>query len=168
MLAEDGHVAAVKDGREYRFAPIFARTAAIGSPTDIVDTLVALYEGPHRWQLVAARVVLHAYCDDDPSALCGHGLESGAMPDKELLLIARHLLQHALIGTEDVRHSESTPTTRGFDVAEYVAAAQVHLGLSATDAMQLTMTQFRRMMRLKYPEPERPDMDAYRAWKATL
>lgn len=156
MLVECGYVkATASDGTEWGFLPSFARIATLGSPQEIV----ALYAQLHGPQAVdVARYVLACLCEqEDATALVGwlddEGWHAGLMPPTEQILIARHLMQHGIIGKarpgsgkSDGKYSDS------FNAAEFVSAARVHLGLSSADAEALSMTEFQTMMELKFPE----------------
>lgn len=154
MLVECGFTRAVSnDGREWTFAPSFDRIASLGHPAEIVALFVALH-GPDAAD--AAAYILACLCEqDDATPLIGYrdeaGWHVGEMPAVEQVIIARHLMQHGIVG-------KAKPGTVGgdfsdhFDASEYVAAARVHLGLSSADAGALSMTEFQKMLEMKFPE----------------
>jgi hypothetical protein len=173
VLVECGFVRATTgDGREWTFAPTFRRIAEIGSPHDIVATFAALHDPAKA--APAARLVLACLCEqDDPTPLIGGeqiDLADPAtpavpiaplMPEAEQIIIARHLMQHGICGTA---RPEKTGAQGGkysdrFDVAEYVAAARAHLGMSREDAEGLSMTELQQMLRMKFPEAHKPERD---------
>lgn len=103
-----------------------------------------------------AMLVLTCCGDDDISELIGHYDEKlnrveGLMPVAEMIIVARHLMKHGVIG-------QSKPSEGGgeysatFDPSEYVDAAIIHFGISQVEAWALTMTQFTRMLDMKFPE----------------
>ncbi len=183
MLVECGFVRAVTDdGQEFTFRPSLARMASLGSPHEIVATFTALH-GPNAAK--EAAYVLACCCDqEDPAPLIG-GLKvnaadpnapaeviPGAMPEAEQIVIARHLMQHGIVG-------KARPDKRGdgqfsdrFDAAEYIAAATVHLGLSDADAAALSMTDFQIRFAMKFPEANKkrdvPTREEYAAGMARL
>lgn len=173
MLVECGLVRVTAgDGTEVTFRPSFGRLAALASPEGLVE-LYARLHGPHAE--AAAADVLAGLCDpEDREALPAlifapagalrplsevFGSEPPAatvpMPPGVRVIIARHLLQHGMVG-------KARPDAKGaakagqyaqrFNVAEYVAAARVHLGMSAADAEALSMTEFQTMLEMKFPE----------------
>ncbi len=162
MLVECGFTsAATEDGQEFTFRPSFGRIASLGDPHEIVSLYAALH-GP-RAEAEAA-YVLACLCDqEDPTPLIGgvktFPKEPGrqdeiilpAMSASEMVLIARHLMKHGIVGTakpgtQDGKYSDS------FNASEYVSAARVHLGLSSADAEALSMTEFQRMLHMKFPD----------------
>ena len=173
MLVECGFARAqMPDGQEYTFRPSFARIAALGSPSGIVQVYADLH-GPQASR--TAGYVLAVLCDqDDPTPLIGwydaYGWHPGAMPAAEQVILARHLMHHGIIG-------KAKPGKGGgqyapeFHAAEYVAAARVHLGLSTADAESLSMTEFQTAFEMKFPEAkaaEVPSRDEYQAFMAKM
>jgi hypothetical protein len=184
VLVECGFVrAAASDGGEWTFTPSLARIAALGDPHEIV----ALYASLHGTNAAqAAAYVLAGLCDqDDPSPLIGwheDALEEGGrpilrwhagqMPEVEQIVIARHLMQHGIVGKAKPEQQGSGKYSDRFDAAEYIAAARVHLGLSSADAEALSMTEFQTMLEMKFPDatkaskrdvPTREEYDAQMA-----
>jgi hypothetical protein len=169
MLIECGYVRATAgDGTEYTFAPSLSRIASLGTPQQIVSLYADLH-GPRATQ--DAAYVLACLCEqDDPTPLIGwsdgDGQHPGAMPADEQIIIARHLMQHGIVGkarpgTKAGAYSDS------FHAAEYIAAACVHLGLTRADAESLSMSEFQTMFEMKFPESkakELPGRDAYKAF----
>jgi Family of unknown function (DUF6246) len=138
-----------------------------------VELYVALH-GPRADR--EASYVLACLCDqEDPTPLVGwhdsEGHHPGMMPATEQILIARHLMQHGIVG-------KAKPGTKGgdysdkFDASEYVSAARVHLGLSSADAEALSMTEFQTMLEMKFPELAKandiPTREEYEAAMAAL
>lgn len=158
MLTECGFVRAVDgEGQEWTFTPSLRNIAALGDPHEIVRLYAGLH-GPDAEK--EAAYVLAGLCDqDDPTPLLGTwqpteaGLSRvpGSMPGPEMVLIARHLMQHGIIGTAKPSTGDGKFSDR-FDAAEYVSAARVHLGLSSQDAEALSMTEFQQMFAMKFPE----------------
>ena len=165
MLVECGYVKAqAPDGTEYTFAPSLGRVAALGSPAEIVEIYAGLH-GPQAASLSA--YVLAVMCEqEDPTPLIGwrdeDGWSDGAMPVSERIIIARHLMQHGIVGK--AKPDSSKPTEQGkysdtFNAAEYIAAARVHFGLSSDDAAASSMTEFQQMLKMKFPDADKPARD---------
>lgn len=91
---------------------------------------------------------------------------NAGMPASEQIIIARHLMEHGIVG-------KAKPLTGGgsfsdsFDASEYIAAACVHLGLTRSDAEQLSMTEFQIMFEMKFPDQNKkadvPTREEYEA-----
>lgn len=173
MLIECGFtLAQMPDGSEFTFTPSLGRIAALGSPSGIVRVYADLH-GPQASR--TAGYVLAVLCDqDDPTPLIGwydaHGWHPGVMPAAEQIILARHLMQHGIIG-------KAKPGKGGgqyaqeFHAAEYIAAARVHLGLSSADAEALSMTEFQTAFKMKFPEQkarELPSREEYRELMAKI
>lgn len=164
MLVECGFVRVWAGDGEWSFTPSLARIAGLGGPREVVALYAALH-GPNAAQ--EAAYVLAGLCDqDDASALIGWrdegGWHAGQMPEAELIIIARHLMQHGMVGK--ARPEGDAPAEQGaysdsFDASEYVAAARVHLGLSSADAEALSMTEFQRMLEMKFPDSAKKKRD---------
>lgn len=169
MLVECGFTRVMLgDGSEWTFTPSFARITALGDPFEIVRIFGALHgDGAPQ----AAAYVLAVLCDqEDATPLTGwHELPTeqkgpltwhpGAMPDSEMVIIARHLMQHGICGQSrpapDGDEQRDGKFSDRFDAAEFVAAARVHLGMSAADAEALSMTEFQRLLDQKFPDRNR-------------
>jgi hypothetical protein len=164
VLVEHGFTCAtLPDGTEYSFTPSLGRVAALGSPREIVELYAELHGS--RAPAIASQV-LAGFCDqEDATALIGWlGLPAtgaarwhpGVMPEAEQVIIARHLMQHAIAG----KARPGTPTEkRGeyateFHVAEHIAAARVHLGLSAEEALACSMSELQQLVETKFPDPK--------------
>lgn len=159
-LTEIGQVGIMTgDGREYVLHPSLFNMAAIGSPEEIVSTYAALHGSD---ALNAARVVILA-CGGDLELTGCYG-ETGEMPNADQIIIARHLMQHGIVGRVKKGGSGGKYSPR-FDAAEYILAAQAHFGMTRSDAGELTMTEFSMLLDMKFPEQkthEKPTQDDYR------
>ena len=166
ILTEIGQVGVTtKDGREYTLHPSFFNIASIGSPEEIVSTYAALHGSD---ALNAARVVILA-CGGDFELTGCYG-ETGEMPDADQIIIARHLMQHGIVGRVKKSGSGGKYSPR-FDAAEYILAAQAHFGMTRADAGELTMTEFGMLLDMKFPEQkthEKPTQDDYRALERAI
>lgn len=178
MLVECGFVRAqAPDGSEVTFTPSLGRIAALGHPAEIVGLYAELH-GPGAER--AAAYVLHALCDqageDAAAKLIGwHDLDAqgvpwvaGAMPAREQVIIAQHLMRHGIVGTAQPAQAGSGGYSTEFHAAEYIAAARVHLGLSTADAEALSMTEFQTLMAAKFPEAQRAPIPTAEEYDAAM
>jgi hypothetical protein len=164
VLVECGFVRAIaEDGSEWTFTPSLANIASLGNPGEIV-ALYARLHGPFAEG--AASYVLACLCDqEDPLPLIGGFLIDpcdptipvvdipALMPAAELVIIARHLMQHGIIGKARPGRGDGN-YAETFEAAEYIAAARVHLGMSAADAEALSMTELQLMLEMKFPDSD--------------
>lgn len=77
------------------------------------------------------------------------------MPREDIVIIARQLLLHGIIGQAKVRRlqrHESSNTTNEFRAFDYISAARSHFGMSRDEAARLTMTEFQFLLAAKYPD----------------
>lgn len=175
MLVECGFVRAItSDGSEYTFTPSLARIAALGHPQEIVALFASLH-GPHAAK--EAAYVLAGLCDqDDATPLIGwrdaDGWHAGEMPEAEQIIIARHLMQHGIVGKARPERAGDGEFCDRFDAAQYIAAARVHLGLSTEDAEALSMTELQTLLEMKFPQAARkrdvPTREQYDALMARI
>lgn len=171
MLVVCGYVRVTTgDGEEFTFLPSFGRIASLGKPHEIVK----LYADLHgRAAVETAQYVLACLCEqDDPLPLLGWLDEelkphAGLMPPAEQVLIARHLMQHGIVGKARPGEKGDGKFSDRFDASEFVAAARVHLGLSSADAEALSMTEFQTLLEMKFPDQNRardvPSREEYQA-----
>lgn len=171
MLIECGYVRAVAaDGTEYTFRPSFARIAALGNPKEIVSLYAGLH-GPRA--AIEAAFILATLCEqEDPTPLIGWSdgetHHPGLMPEQEQIVLALHLMKHGTMGTAKPSKKASGGYSDSFNVAEYIAAACVHLGLSRSDAEQLSMTEFQTMFEMKFPDSKAKEVPSREAYKAFM
>lgn len=113
--------------------------------------------------LLASMLVLQACCDDDLTDAIGEWVEEdgtiayqpGLMPKDEIIIFARHLMQHGVVGKAKVRQlqrNETNEATNEFRAIDYIVAAQAHFGMSEAEAASLTMTKFQLLLAAKYPD----------------
>lgn len=178
MLVECGFVrATTSDGAEFSFTPSLGRIAALGDPRELVGLFASLH-GPDAAK--TAPLVLAGLCDqDDLAALIGEPqatakgitFSGGEMPPGERVLIAQHLMRHGMVGrARPGAGAGSGDYAEEFHVAEYIAAARAHLGMSAADAEALSMTELQLMLEMKFPDHAKaagaqdlPSADEYEA-----
>lgn len=147
--------------------------------TSLIRRAIAAYGGIPQWLMAyigrrqfnksviySAMNVMSACCDDNISALIGElrpgrtgrwsfVYRQGAMPVKDMVLIAQSLIQHGIIGKAKVRklqRHEGNEATSGFNAFEYISAARTGLELSRDEAEKLTMTEFQMLLAAKFPD----------------
>ena len=118
-----------------------------------------------RHVLSAAFIIMQACCEEDVSMLIGgwkpaaRGMRyvPGVMPVNDIIIIARNLLDHGIIGKSPLKvpqRSESQKqTTNEFNASQYIISARTHFGMTREEAEDLSMTEFQQMIKNKYPEP---------------
>lgn len=180
MLVEFGHVCVtLADGREFSFTPSFRRIASLGDAEAIVSLYIALH-GPDAYR--EAPYILSCLCDqEDPTPAVGwHEMgedgpvwRDGAINRGDQVILARHLMRHGIVGKSKPDQQGTGKYSARFDVAEYVSAARVHLGLSAAEAESMSMTEFQCLLEMKYPqakeeEKEVPSREEYEAFMSRI
>lgn len=178
MLVADGFVLVqASDGSEFTFTPSFSNLARLGEPAEIVRLYVDLH-GPRADR--EAAFILTTLCDqEDPTPAVGwlsleDGWVDGFLTPESRLVIARHLMQHGMVGKakpEKPGKAQQGRYCAEFNVSEYVAAARVHLGLSRDEALSLSMTEFQNLLEMKYPDTEEkkvPTKDEYDQFMKTV
>lgn len=125
----------------------------------------------------AAMNVMQACCEKDLSPIIGElrpskrGKKaftylSGSMPLSDMIVIARSLITHGIIGKAKVRklqRHESGSYVSEFNAFEYISAARNHFGMTRTEAEQLSMTEFQLMIDAKYPDQKGLTSEEYEA-----
>lgn len=163
---------------DYLFIPSFENLSKLGEPAEIISAYTVLlsnseYEAMNRFsepysylikyinekqllKLQTAKQVLRCCCNDDITDLIGgKKKKKGLMPEQNIFLLAKTLLDYGVTGRAKVRISqrnESKSYTSEFKVNDYINNAIVHLGLSLDEAKKLTMTEYILLMSKKYPD----------------
>lgn len=169
MLVEYGFCRITAGGGEWTFAPSLSRIAALGGPAEIVDFYAELFD--ESLAVRAARYVLATLCEqEDATPLIGwlcadDGSEhAGLMPAGDMVIIARHLMRHGIVGNGKGggrRVSE-------FHAGEFISAARVHLGLSAADAESLSLTELQALFECKFPGQTAADVPSIEEYEAGM
>lgn len=143
-----------------------------------------------RTAIMAAHSVMTACCDDDIGELVGwmkpgktrkRGFvwRLGCMPPENMVIVAKNLMMHGIVGKAKVRklqRYETNETTSEFRAADYIMAARNHFGISREEAENLTMTEFALLLNAKYPNQKGFTREEYdtvmdeddRRWKAMM
>lgn len=125
--------------------------------------------------LNAAYLVMQSCCEDDLTVLIGgwkptaRGVKyvPGVMPVNDIIIIARGLIEHGIIGRSPLkvpqRSENQKRTTSELRMSDYIISARTHFGISREEAEDLTMTEYQQMIKSKYPEPEGMTREQYDA-----
>lgn len=141
---------------------------AVSAYGGVPSWLTAHLKSPQygRKAIIAAMTVLQACCAGAAEPLVGEIVpgksgkwafvyRKGKMTAAEMIIVARSLIVHGVIGKAKVRklqRHESGSASSEFNAFEYISAARTHLGMSREEAEQLTMTEFQLLLAAKYPE----------------
>lgn len=136
-----------------------------GAQMQVMKTISKPVYGRHV--LSAAYIVMQSCCEDDASVLIGgwrptpRGVRyvPGVMPVSDIIIIARNLMQHGIIGKSPLKVPErleehGKKTTNEFHASQYIISARTHFDMSRDEAESLSMTEFQMMIKNKYPEPK--------------
>lgn len=158
-----GEIAIAWQGRDYLFRPTLAAIGSLGTPREIIETLHRVQRSTMDGYVAALAVLSACYVGDpeDTSRLIGHFREVkgrlryvlGAMPAQNVHVLGARMAVAGIVGDPKPRKGGGSPMQE-FDPAEFVGAAQAHLGLSSRDAWQMTMIEFQRAMDAKFPDPK--------------
>ncbi|SMB87348.1 hypothetical protein SAMN05660772_02726 [Pasteurella testudinis DSM 23072] len=117
--------------------------------------------------LMTAVTILTCCCSDDVTAITGYykpggkGLLycPGKLSIKDIITLARHLIDHGIIGTVDLRRDQKDSAkatyTAEFNAEEYISAARCHFGLPRMEAENLTMTEFQMLIKAMYKDSDK-------------
>ncbi|QBZ71422.1 hypothetical protein [Salmonella phage Akira] len=136
-----------------------------GAQMQVMKTISKPVYGRHV--LSAAYIVMQSCCEDDVSVLIGgwkptpRGVRyvPGIMPVSDIIIIARNLMQHGIIGKSPLKvperlEDQGKKTTNEFHASQYIISARTHFDMSRDEAENLSMTEFQMMIKNKYPEPK--------------
>ncbi|SFN90005.1 DUF6246 family protein [Xenorhabdus japonica] len=130
------------------------------------DWLIKLMRKPvfGRSILSTSIIVVQACCNDDVEELIGEWRPGqkgvvyrlGSVPINDIIVIARELITHGVIGKVKIRklqrHEGTEEFSDQFKAIEYINAARAHFNMSREEAEQLTMTEFQMMLKAKFPD----------------
>lgn len=136
-----------------------------GAQMQVMKTISKPVYGRHV--LNAAYIVMQSCCEDDISVLIGgwkptpRGVRyaPGIMPVSDIIIIARNLMQHGIIGKSPLKvperlEEQGKKTTNEFHASQYIISARTHFDMTRDEAENLSMTEFQMMIKNKYPEPK--------------
>ena len=152
----DGYAIVKVGGRSYELTPSFFNIAKIGTPKEIIETFDSVMSGEKNILTSFADACHVLECCGLPTEICG-GIEYNEwqkrtcislrkLPFKDVLILAIHCLKHGICGSnkqiKDNKESGSGEFLKEFNTSEYVLTAVELMGLSMTEAENLTMTKF--------------------------
>lgn len=162
ILKDVGEVGIHAGERDVVLRPSLYAMSELGDPREIVELFGQLMndpvtEGDARMVILNACTVLTLCTDEDISELTGHmgenGFEPGSIPVVEMVILARSLMRHGVVGALPPQESrgDQPDYVSEFDARGFVAAAMAHLGVSESEAWNMTMTSLVGALRSKYP-----------------
>ena len=172
---------------DYVFIPSFENLSKLGEPADIIKAYTVLlsnkpyeimkrFKTPNNYvisslfdeqslQQQTAKRVLKCCCNDDITDLIGEEKKKkGLMPEQNIFLLAKALLDYGVAGFAKVRVSqrnENKSYSSEFKITDYINNARVHLGLSLEAAKKLTMTEYILLMSNKFPDNQGMTREEY-------
>ena len=169
MMTKYGHVCIEWGGVEYRLTPSLKNIATIGSPKEIVDDFKRFLSCGPVWRFAIALGVVNACSDKElPESLTGSvafgKTKSNLMYVKpkhdldmfnDITVLGEHLFIHGVCGRTDEKGGGKP--MESFDAYEIMEIARCHLDLPSEEAKNLTMTEFSRMMKAKFPSEKKED-----------
>lgn len=151
----------------YKLSPTFKNISKLGTPKEIIELFRDFVGATSAMsQYLIGVQVLNACCYPQlPEKLIGRVKASvrgkglvyvqpshGKPMFDDVIVLAHHCLKHGVCGQidSDDEEPEGEPL-KEFDAYNYMELARTHLGLSLDDASNMTMTEFVRMMQIKFP-----------------
>lgn len=172
MKCDIGHFEIKAGERCYNLIPSFENMMKLGSPSDLVNMFKNIHsfgkyenlfaiKSNYMTCVLSAIEIIRACSDEDPSDILvsvepkhnGLSLVMGdnKLPVNDMVIIASGLMRHGVAGaTKDDKKSKGEPATE-IDLWEFAYIAMSHLGMSKLEALSLTMTEFVRIMEIKFP-----------------
>ncbi len=167
ILTEIGEIGVHHNGKTFVLRPSLYAMSKIGSPKEILRTYAFIMleskDKKTRWkQFKEALAVVNCCSEEDLSDVFGYLNDNlkyvkKAAEFRDVLHLARSLLKHGITGTQKPlkkKEPDQSDYLTEFNAGDHVALAIAHLGMSETEAWNLTMTSLVGAMRAKYPEPE--------------
>lgn len=192
ILTDVGEVGIETGAAVYRLRPSFYAMTQIGTPQEIVRVFASVSaDYDHAEKLSDSLTVINACCDTDITPVFGHFespgmakhfvrgyrfghfVERPATPEyvrgeadpEDVLVIARHLLIHGITGAQKPlppKPGQEPEYVHEFNALQHVSLAMAHLGLTSSEAWQLTMTELVGALRAKFP-PQQSNAPGSRA-----
>ncbi len=137
----------------------------MGAYRSIPEWLIKALNKPAfgRKVLSTSMLVMQSCCDEDITPLIGEwrpghsGIvyRSGQMSMADIIILAKSLLDHGIIGQAKLRklqRHETSEYVSEFRAFDYISAAGNHFSMSRTEAEQLTLTEFQLLLNNQYPD----------------
>ncbi|WP_272656371.1 MULTISPECIES: DUF6246 family protein [unclassified Providencia] len=144
---------------------LVARFLTDGRSITVNDWILKhLKRGAYRKILSTAMIVMQACCNKDCDELIGQWragkngttYRMGKLPISDIIVLARELMIHGVIGKVKIRKLQRKESdkefTDSFNAVEYINASRVHFEMNRDEAEKLTMSEFLMMLKAKYPE----------------
>ncbi len=182
MKCDIGHFEIKAGGRCYNLTPSFENIMKLGDGEELIgiyNELHGIAEAPtnpdilrdfYMYLVGLSAEVIRACSDLDPSSLLVDVVERGdkfklklgsvaKLTPEQQIIVAAGLVRHGVAGVnpESKSKSKGKPAT-SIDLWEFVNMARVHLDINRAEALSLTMTEFAKMMHIKFP-PEKTAVD---------
>jgi hypothetical protein len=177
--AEIGHFAVTINNKTFNLIPSLRNMAKLANATRILTFYEMIHSSkvPDWIRLDLARDILLA-CSND-AAIDKHLIKSRRQKphlnkDKisinDQVVVAASLMRHGIAGVNRPDYSgnkgKSKPLDK-FDVNKIVADAMIHFGLSRSEALDLTMSEFCQLLAAKFPpessKQDTPSLDDHKA-----
>ena len=171
MLTAYGHVKIEWGDKVFNLSPSFVNIAKLGTPTEIIETFKDFIGATNLIMKFSIALNVLKCCSDIeiPERLTGGVKYSerlgkfmivnpahGEAMISDVITLAEHCFIHGVCGKVPEDEQPNTgKQIKEFDAYAFMELARVHLELSLSDASQMTMTEFIRMMNIKFP----PDKD---------
>lgn len=163
VITDIGQFAIHTNDATFIFTPSFLNMTKIGTPSEIVKTFSILFgvedSVSEQFFIDSVDRVLTACCETDCSVITGYldGNENrlvtvDGLTIQDRVILAQHLLKHGLIGDlQPKKKSDDADYSDEFHARKFVYMAVAHLGMSDTDAWNMSMTAFQEAMEAKFP-----------------
>ncbi len=167
MLTGYGHAKIQFKDQVFNLVPSFANMAKLGTPKEIIEIFGFLIDdSPWYVKFDVSLTILEACAGESlPFELTGKVEVNGwkntityLMPThgkemiNDIIVIAVHCLKHGICGNVDNDSKEEPEPLKEFDAYSYIDMAITHLGADREEAASMTMTEFVRRMRAKFPD----------------
>lgn len=151
------------NGKLFNLLPSLRNMAKIANAKRILTTYDMIHSArvPDWIRCNIGREILLACCDDekidDYLVKCANQepIENkNSISVNDQVIVACALMRHGIAGVNRPQHAGSKKSTKAadkFDINKTVADAMIHFGLSKSEALDLTMSEFYYLLAAKYP-----------------
>lgn len=167
MLTGYGHAKIHFKDQVFNLVPSFANMAKLGTPKEIIEMFgFLLDDSPWYVKFDVSLTVLEACAGEAlPVELTGKvevsgwtkaisyfGPKNNLNMLTDVIVLATHCLKHGICGDVETEGGGNSEKLEEFDAYSYIEMALEHLNASREEAATMTMTEFVRRMRAKYPD----------------
>lgn len=162
VLTAIGEIGITVNSRDFLFRPSLYAMSTLADPIDLYGRIhnPNTSKAIEQDRFLAAIEVLCACTDDDIGDLIGYTGSrhdrwvAGKLPFTNIVILASSLIRHGVTGVvPEVKAKTDSEYTDKFEPRSLVSIAIAHLGMSETEAWNMTVTGFVLAMRAKYPDP---------------